>query len=52
MSVANFISSALIEVFDNLNLSFMKKKDDAGFIWTKIRISCTTFRGAEIAQSV
>lgn len=52
MSVAIFISCALIEVFDNFNLSFMENKDDAGFIWTKIRISCTTFRGAEIAQSV
>lgn len=50
MSVAIFISCALTEAFDNFNLSLMENKDDAGFRWTKIRIS--TFRGTEIAESV
>jgi hypothetical protein len=52
MSVTIFIKFTLIEEFVNFNLSFMESKDDAGFIWTKIRITCTSFRAAEITQSM
>jgi hypothetical protein len=52
MSVAIFVSCAPIEASGNYNLSFMESKGDVEFIWTKIKISCTTFKAAGTAQSV